>query len=89
MKIRTSVLKTLCNIIKTAFAFKAMLSRIAENGGINDDTKFHLRGFCPDPSIIRVEEDYYIATSTFGWWPGVKLFHSRDLKHWEQIPSPL
>lgn len=48
-----------------------------------------LRGFCPDPSIICVGEDYYIATSTFEWWPGVKLFHSRDLKHWEQIPSPL
>lgn len=48
-----------------------------------------LRGFSPDPSIICVGEDYYIATSTFEWWPGVKLFHSRDLKHWEQIPSPL
>lgn len=48
-----------------------------------------LRGFCPDPSIIRAGEDYYIATSTFEWWPGVKLFHSRDLKHWEQIASPL
>ncbi len=48
-----------------------------------------LRGFCPDPSIIRVGEDYYIATSTFEWWPGVKLFHSKDLKNWEQIPSPL
>lgn len=48
-----------------------------------------LRGFCPDPSIIRAGEDYYIATSTFEWWPGVKLFHSRDLKHWEQLPSPL
>lgn len=48
-----------------------------------------LRGFCPDPSIVRAGEDYYIATSTFEWWPGVKLFHSRDLKHWEQIPSPL
>lgn len=48
-----------------------------------------LRGFCPDPSIIRVGEDYYIATSTFEWWPGVKLFHSRDLKNWEQLSSPL
>lgn len=48
-----------------------------------------LRGFCPDPSVIRVGTDYYIATSTFEWWPGVKLFHSRDLKRWEQIPSPL
>lgn len=48
-----------------------------------------LRGFCPDPSIIRVGKDYYIATSTFEWWPGVKLFHSTDLEHWEQISSPL
>lgn len=48
-----------------------------------------LRGFCPDPSIIRVGQEYYIATSTFEWWPGVRLFHSRDLRHWEQIPSPL
>jgi len=48
-----------------------------------------LKGFCPDPSIIRVGEDYYIATSTFEWWPGVKIFHSKDLEHWEQISSPL
>lgn len=48
-----------------------------------------LTGFCPDPSIVRAGDDYYIATSTFEWWPGVKLFHSKDLQHWEQIPSPL
>lgn len=48
-----------------------------------------LRGFHPDPSIIRVGEDYYIATSTFEWWPGVRLHHSRDLKNWEQIEYPL
>lgn len=42
-----------------------------------------LRGFHPDPSIIRVGEDYYIATSTFEWWPGVRLHHSKDLIHWE------
>ncbi len=48
-----------------------------------------LRGFHPDPSIIRVGEDYYIATSTFEWWPGVRLHHSRDLVHWELIEYPL
>jgi xylan 1,4-beta-xylosidase len=48
-----------------------------------------LKGFCPDPSIVRVGEDYYIATSTFEWWPGVHLWHSRDLANWEQLPSPL
>ena len=48
-----------------------------------------LRGFHPDPSIIRVGEDYYIATSTFEWWPGVRLHHSRDLIHWELTGYPL
>ena len=44
-----------------------------------------LRGFYPDPSICRVGEDYYIANSTFEWFPGVSLSHSRDLVHWEQV----
>ncbi len=48
-----------------------------------------LRGFHPDPSVIRVGEDYYLATSTFEWWPGVRLHHSRDLKNWELIEYPL
>lgn len=48
-----------------------------------------LRGFYPDPSIIRVGDDYYIANSTFEWWPGVSLHHSKDLVHWEKLPSPL
>lgn len=48
-----------------------------------------LRGFHPDPSIIRVDDDYYIATSTFEWWPGVRLHHSRDLVNWELIEYPL
>ncbi len=48
-----------------------------------------LKGFHPDPSIIRVGEDYYLATSTFEWWPGVRLHHSKDLIHWELIEYPL
>jgi xylan 1,4-beta-xylosidase len=48
-----------------------------------------LKGFNPDPSIIRVGEDYYIATSTFEWFPGVQLHHSRDLVNWELIGRPL
>lgn len=48
-----------------------------------------LRGFHPDPSVIRVEDDYYIATSTFEWWPGIRLHHSRDLINWELIEYPL
>lgn len=48
-----------------------------------------LRGFNPDPSILRVGEDYYIATSTFEWFPGVQIHHSRDLKHWRLLTRPL
>ncbi|MNB74290.1 Beta-xylosidase [compost metagenome] len=48
-----------------------------------------LKGFNPDPSIIRVEDDYYIATSTFEWFPGVQIHHSKDLVHWELIAHPL
>ena len=48
-----------------------------------------LRGFHPDPSIIRVGGDYYIATSTFEWWPGVRLHHSKDMVNWELIGYPL
>ena len=48
-----------------------------------------LHGMNPDPSICRVGEDYYLATSTFQWFPGVQLYHSRDLVNWEELPSPL
>jgi xylan 1,4-beta-xylosidase len=48
-----------------------------------------LRGFNPDPAILRVGEDYYIATSTFEWYPGVQIHHSRDLVHWRLLTRPL
>lgn len=48
-----------------------------------------LKGFNPDPSILRVGEDYYIATSTFEWFPGVQIHHSKDLKNWHLLTRPL
>jgi xylan 1,4-beta-xylosidase len=48
-----------------------------------------LQGFNPDPSIVRVGDDYYIATSTFEWYPGVQIHHSRDLVHWRLLTRPL
>ena len=48
-----------------------------------------LKGFNPDPCICRAGEDYYIATSTFEWFPGVQIHHSRDLKHWQLVSHPL
>lgn len=48
-----------------------------------------LTGFYPDPSICRAGEDYYLVTSSFVYAPGVPVFHSRDLAHWEQIGNIL
>lgn len=48
-----------------------------------------LRGFNPDPSICRVGDDYYIAVSTFEWYPGTQIYHSRDLCNWRLVARPL
>lgn len=48
-----------------------------------------LPGFYPDPSICRVGDDYYLVTSTFAYFPGVPIFHSKDLVHWKQIGNIL
>ena len=48
-----------------------------------------LPGFNPDPSICRVGDDYYIATSTFEWYPGVQIHHSTDLVNWRLVSRPL
>lgn len=48
-----------------------------------------LPGFNPDPSFCRVGEDYYLATSTFEWVPGVQIHHSRDLVNWRLVARPL
>ncbi|MEO6083936.1 MAG: glycoside hydrolase family 43 protein [Umezawaea sp.] len=48
-----------------------------------------LAGFYPDPSVCRVGEDYYLVCSSFEYFPGVPIFHSRDLVHWRQIGNVL
>jgi xylan 1,4-beta-xylosidase len=48
-----------------------------------------LPGFNPDPSIVRVGQNYYIATSTFEWYPGVQIHHSTDLQNWRLVCRPL
>ncbi|MFL5620337.1 MAG: glycoside hydrolase family 43 protein [Gemmatimonadaceae bacterium] len=48
-----------------------------------------LAGFYPDPSIVRAGDDYYLVTSSFAYFPGVPIFHSRDLVAWTQIGNVL
>jgi alpha-N-arabinofuranosidase len=44
-----------------------------------------VRGVAPDPSVCRVGNDFFLATSTFEYWPGIPIHHSTDLVHWELI----
>ncbi|MCR4764589.1 MAG: glycoside hydrolase family 43 protein [Bacteroidaceae bacterium] len=46
-------------------------------------------GYYPDPSVCRVGDDFYLVTSSFQYFPGVPVFHSKDLIHWEQIGNVL
>lgn len=48
-----------------------------------------LPGFYPDPSVCRKGDDYYLVTSTFEYFPGIPVFHSRDFVHWHQIGHAL
>lgn len=48
-----------------------------------------LPGFHPDPCICRKGDDYYLAVSTFEWFPGIPVYHSKDLKHWELLTHVL
>ncbi|MET1052483.1 MAG: glycoside hydrolase family 43 protein [Mycetocola sp.] len=44
-----------------------------------------ISGFYPDPSVVKVGDEYFLATSTFEYLPGIPIFHSRDLVTWKQI----
>jgi alpha-N-arabinofuranosidase len=48
-----------------------------------------LKGFYPDPSITRAGDDYYLISSTFAFFPGIPIFHSRDLVSWTQIGNAI
>lgn len=48
-----------------------------------------LAGFHPDPSVVRVGKDFYLVNSTFGFFPGIPVFHSRDLVNWTQIGNAI
>lgn len=53
-----------------------------------DSNQFYnpiLPGFYPDPSICKKEDDFYLVNSSFSFFPGIPIFHSTDLTHWEQL----
>ena len=48
-----------------------------------------IAGFAPDPSIVRVDDDFYLINSTFEYFPGIPIYHSRDLVNWALIGHAL
>ncbi len=65
-------------------AFRLLSSRL----GFTPDRGYRnpvLRGCHPDPSVLRVGEDYYLINSSFVFFPGLPVYHSRDLVHWREI----
>ncbi len=61
----------------------------AMKAGANDYRNPILQGFYPDPAILRVGQDYYLVNSTFTYFPGLPVFHSRDLVNWTQIGNAI
>ncbi|MDL2211060.1 glycoside hydrolase family 43 protein [Bacteroides sp. OttesenSCG-928-M17] len=68
-------------LIILCFTINCLLQAVAQTGYQNPV----IRGFNPDPSICRVGEDYYLVTSSFEYFPGLPIYHSKDLVNWQQI----
>ncbi len=63
-----------------------------DGGPAVDATQYRnpvVAGFYPDPSAIRVGDDFYLVTSTFGYFPGLPVFHSTDLVSWTQFGNAI
>ena len=63
-----------------------------DGGPAVDATQYRnpvVAGFYPDPSAIRVGDDFYLVTSTFGYFPGLPVFHSTDLVSWTQVGNAI
>lgn len=63
-----------------------------EKTSLPDASSFYnpiLPGWYSDPSICRKGDDYFLVTSTFSYFPGVPIFHSKDLVNWRQIGNVL
>lgn len=74
-------------LLTTIFVFTLISGAIAQQSRSYNNPI--IPGYHPDPSICRVGEDYYLVNSSFESFPGVPIFHSRDLVNWEQIGNVL
>src|SRR5437016_5616400 len=71
-----------CCLQPSASAFAQPPSANSVTSGFDNPV---IEGMAPDPSVCRVGGDYYLVTSTFEYFPGVPVYHSKDLIHWRLI----
>jgi alpha-N-arabinofuranosidase len=90
------VFALLCSIAAPATFADALFTEVAyrgdDGGPVPTASQYRnpvVAGFYPDPSAIRVGDDFYLVNSTFGYFPGLPVFHSRDLVHWTQIGNAI
>ena len=82
-------------ILSLLFLLAAGTAASAQNNALNAGVASQgymnpvIPGYYPDPSVCRVGDDFYLVNSSFQYFPGVPVFHSRDLVHWEQIGNVL
>jgi len=74
---------------KIFFAIQLLFTLSAFSQHKSEYTNPILAGFYPDPSICKTGDDYYLVTSTFAYFPGLPIFHSKDLVNWQQIGSAM
>mgnify|MGYP002855145119 CR=1 FL=1 len=75
-------------ITTTIIAIASFAVSFAQDGNLQIHNPI-IPGYHPDPSICRVGEDYYIVNSSFQYFPGVPIYHSKDLVNWELIGNVL
>lgn len=73
------------NINKFYLAISLFLICCLNSGAQSGYKNPILKGFNPDPSICRVGDDFYLVTSSFEYFPGLPIYHSKDLVNWQQI----
>ena len=80
-------------IFRIEWFITALLLFIACNDGIQLEPETYrnpiISGFAPDPSICRAGDDFYLINSTFEYFPGIPVYHSRDLVNWKLIGNAL
>ncbi len=75
-------------VLLFVFALITACNSVKQHSDFTSETTFTnpiLAGFYPDPSICRVDDDYYLVTSTFSYFPGLPVQHSKDLVNWTTI----